>query len=483
MKDAGDQHRLTPPVAIQDGARSHEQSLRRALWRQFNEGEIEVVEVPVDPRYELGAIMSLRGSGSTQYFSSVNGTSIPVLGNMLNTRRKIASALGASEADLHRRLLEAIDTGIEPVLVDAGPVMETTVRAPIDVAKLLPVPTWFEKESGPYISAGIVIAKDPVTGARNVSIARMLVLGGDRLMAGIAPNHHLSQLMYKAHALGRNLEIAIVIGNHPAVLVASQLYLSLGFDELTVAGSLLAQPIELVRCKTVDLEVPAHAEIVLEATLHADEEVNEGLVSEFHGFYMRYGPGQLVRVTSVSHRAQPIYQAISLGYEPEHVLLGGEAIAAGLCRALRAVVPNVAAVAVTEGGMGRFHAVVSIHRPRPGEGKRVALLAFGQVSILKMVTVVDSDIDVHDPRQVEWSIAARMRADEDVLVIPGVKADRCDPSSENGTLAKLALIATSRPGDANDETRVFAKAPDAILKRVKETFGTNSIPKEASDAR
>lgn len=482
MKEANDQRHPPIPVGIEEGANGHEQSLRSALWRQFHEGEIEVVEDLVDPLYELGAVMSLRGSGKTQYFTSVKGTSLPVLGNMLNTRQKIASALGVSEADLQQRLLEAIDKGLEPVLVERGPVMETTVPAPIDIPTLLPVPTWFEKESGPYISAGIVIAKDPLTGARNVSIARMLVLGGNRLMAGIAPNHHLSQLMHKAHALGSGLEIAIVIGNHPAILVASQLYLSLGFDELKVAGSLLGQSIELVRCKTVDLEVPAHAEIVLEGTLHADQEILEGPVSEFHGFYMRYGPGHLVRVTSMSHRSRPVYQAISLGYEPEHVLLGGEAIAAGLCRALRAVVPNVVAVAVTEGGMGRFHAVVSIHRPRPGEGKRVALLAFGQVSILKMVTVVDDDIDIHDPRQVEWSMAARMRADEDVLVLPGVRADRCDPSSENGTIAKLALIATSRPDDANGQARTLAKAPDAILKRVEKIFGINSNPKEASDA-
>ncbi len=168
-------------------------------------------------------------------------------------------------------------------------------RRDIELASLLPVPTWFEREAGPYISAGVIVAKDPETRKRNVSIARLRLEGGARLMAGIAHNHHLYRLAQKAKALGRPLEVAIAIGNHAAVLLASQMYVDLGEDEFAIAGALLREPLRLAACRTVDLEVPAEAEIVLEGELRAGELIEEGPVSEFPGFYVSYGPGHRSR--------------------------------------------------------------------------------------------------------------------------------------------------------------------------------------------
>jgi 2,5-furandicarboxylate decarboxylase 1 len=153
------------------------------------------------------------------------------------------------------------------------------------------VPTWFEQETGPYVTAGVIIAKDLETGIRNLSIARLRLEGGGRIMVGIAKNHHLNVLAGKAKALGRKLDIAVAIGNHPAVLVGSQFYLGLGEDEFSHIGGLLREPLEVVRCKTVDLEVPPHAEIVLEGHLDAEVLIEEGPVSEFPGFYVDYGAG------------------------------------------------------------------------------------------------------------------------------------------------------------------------------------------------
>src|SRR5215472_2786131 len=176
-------------------------------------------------------------------------------------------------------------------MVDEGPAQAVEHRAYIDLARLLPVPTWFEREVRPYITAGVIVAKDPQTGRRNVSIARLRLEGGSRVMAGIAHNHHLHRLAEKAQALGRPLEIAVAIGNHAAVLLASQMYVDLGEDELAIAGALLREPLRLVKCRSVDLEVPAEAEIVLEGALRPDQPIEEGPVSEFPGFYVSYGPG------------------------------------------------------------------------------------------------------------------------------------------------------------------------------------------------
>ena len=132
------------------------------------------------------------------------------------------------------------------------------------------------------------------------------------------------------------------------------------------------------------------------------------------------------------------------------------------------MIPAVRRVLITDGGMGRLHAIISMHRPRPGEGKRAVLLAMGQVNLLKLVTVVDDDVDIENPREVEWSLAARFRGDEDLVVIDGVKADRCDPVHDNLTVTKIGMIATTRPGDGEPLSRSeFVAAPKTVLDRVR----------------
>ncbi len=424
-----------------------DQSMRGVLEQARRRGMLRVVTGAVDPQFEIAAATSHAGAATALLFTNVLGATMPVVTNLLGTRERLAMALGCTPDTLQPRILAALDGGIAPELVADAPVQQVVHTAPLDVGRVLPVPTWFERERGPYITAGVIIARDPQSGRRNVSIARLLLLGGDQLMAGIAPTHHLSELLRRSAARGQPLEIAVAIGNHPATLLASQMYVELGRDELDIAGALLGQPLRLVPARTVDLAVPAEAEIVIEATLHADQPVEEGRVSEFPGFYVSYGAGHGVTVRAITHRRDAIYQAIMPGYEPEHCLLGGTAIAATTCRALQRVIPAVRAVHLTDGGMGRLHAVITMHQPRRGEGKRAIMLAMGTVNLLKWVTVVDDDIDPTDPQQVEWAIAARMRADRDLFVVPGVRADRCEPQHDELTVAKVGIVATTRPGD------------------------------------
>jgi UbiD family decarboxylase len=454
-----------------------DQSMRGALGQARHSDALRVIERPVDRRFEIAAATSHAGAATALLFTSVIGAQMPVVTNLLGTRERLAAALGQTPATLQAYLLAALDGGIAPELVAAAPVQQVVHLAPLDVGAILPVPTWFEHERGPYITAGVIIARDPDTGRRNVSIARLLLLGGERLMAGIAPTHHLSELLRRSAAHGRPLEIAVAIGNHPATLLASQMYVELGRDELDIAGALLGAPLRLVPARTVDLAVPAEAEIVIEATLHADQPVEEGRVSEFPGFYVTYGAGHGVTVRAITHRRDAIYQAIMPGYEPEHCLLGGTAIAATTCRALRRVIPAVRAVHLTDGGMGRLHAVISMHQPRRGEGKRAIMLAMGHVNLLKWVTVVDDDIDPANPQHVEWAVATRMRADRDLFVVPGVRADRCEPQHDELTVAKVGIVATSQPGDGAAGGR-FERAlpPAAVRARVADWMDAAAAP-------
>jgi UbiD family decarboxylase len=292
-------------------------------------------------------------------------------------------------------------------------------------------------------------------------------------MAGIAPNHHLAILAAKARERGQKLEIAVAIGNHPAVLLGSQMYVGLGEDEFDITGGLLGEPLELVKCRTVDLEVPAHAEIVLEALLDAGDQIEEGPVSEFHGFYVDYGSGIAAHVQCITHREQPLFQAILPGYAAEHCLLGGLAIGATLTRDLRRSIPSMRRVFITDGGMGRMHAVISMHRPRVGEGKRAIILAMGLVNLLKHIVVVEDDVDPEDARMVEWSLAARFRGEEDLVILPDMRADRCDPVAQDQLITKIGMVATTRPGDGARDTRSeFARPPPAVLEIVRRNLST-----------
>jgi UbiD family decarboxylase len=287
-------------------------------------------------------------------------------------------------------------------------------------------------------------------------------------MAGIAKNHHLNILADKAKALGQALPIAVAIGNCAQVLLGSQMYLGLGDDEYDVIGGLLGEPLRLARCRTVDLEVPADAEIVLEGELRAGDLVAEGPVSEFHGFYVEYGPGMAGTIRCVTHRREAIFQAVLPACTPEHRLLGAVAIEAVTCLALQRMIPSVRRVLVTDGGMGRLHAIIVMHRPARGEGKRAIQLAMGQVNLLKLVIVVEDDIDPEDWSAVEWSLAARFRGHEDLVVLPGMKADRCDPLHDDLLITKIGMVAATRPGDGAPGSRSeLARPPADLLERVR----------------
>src|SRR6516164_2165236 len=318
-----------------------DQSMRSFLTALASCWKLHRVTRPVDPRFEIASVLSLRKHGPAQLFEQVNNHSIAVVGNLLNSRDRIAQALGIARPDLHEFCLAALRNPIPPAMVHEGPAQAVEHRTDIDLARLLPVPIWFEREARPYISAGVIVARDPETGRRNVSIARLRLEGGSRVMAGIARNHHLYRLAEKAQALGRELEIAVAVGNHAAVLLASQMYVDLGEDELAIAGALLREPLRLVKCRSIDLEVPAEAEFVLEGVLRPEEPIEEGPVSEFPGFYVSYGAGIAVDITCVTHRADAVYQAILPGFAAEHCLLGAVAIEAVVSQALQRAIPAV----------------------------------------------------------------------------------------------------------------------------------------------
>jgi 2,5-furandicarboxylate decarboxylase 1 len=462
--------------AISREATDSRQSMRAFLSALEDNGDLVTLRQPVELDYEIAGCLAEADSGPALRFSHVRAgagaAAMPIVGNLLNSLPRFATGLGCTTATLQASLISAIEKPLPHRVVSSAPCQQEIIAQP-SLAAELPIPRFFEKEGGPYITAGAIVARDRVSGHTNLSIARLMPLDGNRAFVGIAPNHHLAVLARAAHARGEKLDIAVTIGNHPAVLVAACLYLGLGDDELPIAGALLGEPLEVVRCTQSDLLVPAHCECVLEGTLDAGEPFTEGPVSEFHGMYENYGAGIVATFSRLTRRRDAIFQVVLPGYHPEHCLLGGVAIAAGLFRVVRNAVPSVCEVAVGIGGAGRLHAVVSLRAPRAGEARKAMFAVWAAVNLIKQVIVVDDDIDPWNALQVEWAIATRMKPDRDLVIIPAVRADRSEPLDQDGTITKLGIDATRRQGDRPDWA--LARPPAAALVRAREVLRENQL--------
>ena len=448
-----------------------DQSLRAFLDELERIGELRRISERVSLAYDVSALLAAGDAGPALLFENVEDGAMPLVGGVLASRARIAAGLGVTVAEIQASGWSARCSGRWRRCRSAT-LPARTSWSPSRISSRLPIPWFFEHETGPYITAGAIVARDGPDGPANLSIARLKPLGGSRAMAGIAPNHHLAALAARAAARGETLPIAVTIGNHPAVLLASCLYLELGVDELEHAGGLLGEPVQVIRT-AAGLAVPAQCEIVLEGRLDPGERVKEGLVSEFHGMYEDYGSGSVVTFDRMTTRRDPIYQAIEPGRYREHLLLGGTAIAAGLTAELRRVIPAVREVAVPEGGAGRLAAVVSLEAgARPGSAQRAMFAVWASVSLIRTVTVVDGDIDPWDHVEVEWARTCFARPDRDLLIAPGGAADRAEPLELRGTVAKLGIDATRKAADRADHR--VAAPPAAALERARRRLSGGS---------
>ncbi len=442
-----------------------EQDLRSVIRKFEASGDLVHVTESLDPRYEITAAFCLRPKGPCLCLDKVKGYRMPVVGNVMNTRRKYALSLGISESDAFSHTVQGLTRPIKPLVVPEAACQEVVVRDSINVLERLPVPTLCEKDRNPYITAGIVIAKDPETGSRNVSMNRLQVTGPDQLMVGMSPSHHLIQLLRKAENHGKKLQVAVAVGNHPAVLAAANMYVDLGLDEFEIAGGLFGEPLMVARAKTVDVEVPAASEIVIEGEIDPERWEEEGPFGEFSGIYESYGKSPMMTVTAITHRKNPVFQMIVPSRYAEHCLTGAVAIEATVFQAVKKAIPGLKEVVVTEGGCGRLHLVLSITGARPGEAKKAMFAVFANLNLAKLAIVVDDDIDPRDPVQVEWAMATRMRADRDVVIVPGVKTDRAEPLEQSMVIAKMGIDAT-KPFDIAPEVLEEADVPVEVKERV-----------------
>jgi 2,5-furandicarboxylate decarboxylase 1 len=388
---------------------------------------------------ELAAVAKKLELERTVLFPRPGQHSIPVVANLFADRRWIADSLGIPTGELLSRFQDAVRHPLPWVEVTAAPVHDV-IHCEINLLQQLPIPKHNEHDSGPYITAALLIARNPKTGVQNVSIHRCQVSGPDRIGVLLLPRH-TRHYFRMAEEAGEALEIALVIGVHPACILASQAIAALDDDEMEIAGALLGHPVEMVKCRTNQVRVPAHAEIVIEGRILPRVREPEGPFGEFPQYYGSCADREVIQVDAITHRKNPIFHTI-VGGGIEHLLLGGIPREATLLDHLRRSFPSVRDVRLTRGGTCRYHLAVKIDKTSGGEAKNIIMGAFGGHYDIKQVVVVDTDVDIDDASEIEWAIATRFQADRDLVVISGAQGSELDPSSTDGISAKMGIDAT-----------------------------------------
>jgi UbiD family decarboxylase len=424
------------------------EDLRGYLAHLEEVGQLLRVREEVDPKFEIAAGMRKTSDieGPALLFENVKGYSgWRVLGGLFATRKLVAIGLGVPQDQMLERYLTLEDKRIPPEIVSSGPVKEIKWTGDqVDLSKL-PIVTHASKDCGPYVTIGVQVGKDPDTHIRNLSIHRMLVLGKDKLSLWAPADHHLGRMILKAEEKKRGLEVATAIGVEPSLIIGSQAKVPYGIDEYHVAGGLRGGPVKLVRCETIDVEVPSAAEIVMEGVTVPGERVPDGPYGEYPGCYSEAKQAPVLKVTAITMRKNPIYQTALTGMPvtENHTLIeyGNAAV---VYREVKKIVPEVRAVNMTPGGTFRHHVVVSIKKRAENEGRNVILALLSMGIGLKQVIVVDDDIDPFDPMQVDWAMSTRFQADKDAIIIPRLACSTLDPSCpENRVTAGLGIDATA----------------------------------------
>ncbi len=427
-------------------------------FEQAHPGEVLRVTEPVDLAYQMQALaleLERRRRFPLLLFQNVRGHAMPVIANVMASRRGLGFALGAEEAELHEEYARRLKDHVKPVVLDRPPFpVESRRGGDVDLGAL-PVPTYFPGDGGPYLSAGLLVARDPASAVGTAGYHRFQVKGRDRMGVSLHSRRRMFDYQRRAEAAGRSLECAIALGLHPAIGLGSLSYPPPEVSKFEVVGGLMGEPMQLRRAETVDLEVPAWAEIVIEGEILASAREPEGPFGEFTGYFSRRSTDHVFVARAIVLRPAAWFQSIASGRAPDHILPLAVLREAEIRNALRRVIPDVRAVHVPTSGGASFTAYVSMRQTRPGEAKHAIAVVFGVDHYLKLVVVVDEDIDVFDESDVLWAIATRAQADRDLVVINGSLGAILDPSaSPEGLTAKLGIDATR--GQASAEKLVMA---------------------------
>jgi 2,5-furandicarboxylate decarboxylase 1 len=440
--------------------------------------QLKIVEDEVDPEFEAAALVHKMERDNAfpgfpaVLFKNIKGSPIPCLLNMHATYDRVAFAIGTDVKGMVEEYARREASPIPTTLVssDKAPVHEVVLQGDdIDITKL-PTLIHQELDAGRYITSAAAITRDPDSGRLNAGIFRHQVQGPRQVGFMSNPAHQTSYILRNYRDRGERMEVALVLGHHPAMLMSAVSKLPGIGGELEVMGGLLGESVEVVNCKTNSLQVPAHAEIVIEGFVDTDptKVQNEGPFGEYPLYYTRLGPMPWMQVTAVTMRKQPIYVDVFNAHK-EHLVLGALPRMGGILRRVRDSIPTTTAVNLPLMGI-RSTLFISMKKKVDGEPKIAASAAFSVDPILKHIFIVDDDIDVYDNDQVLWAMTTRFQADRDLIIMPNFLGGHLNPVTygfhreEKGPMETKLIIDCTRPAPPATFPPACRVPPDMVEK-------------------
>jgi 2,5-furandicarboxylate decarboxylase 1 len=399
-------------------------TLRAYLQKLTSSGEILTIDAPVSKTYELAGILK-KIEPRPVLFENVKESSFRVMGNLFSSKAAFANYFSLQVKDIIPSLTRAIESRTPCPVVDTAACQEVVIEHPdLDY---LPILHHCALDGGNYISSGVFIARHPKFG-QNLDFHRAMQFSKTEMAIRVVRGRHFDQFL---EDLG-SLDVAVCIGVPPHVLAAAATSVELGIDELEIANALstlyLNEPLNLVHAKTVDLLIPAEAEFVLEGTVHRDQRHIEGPFVDLTETYDIVRNEPVFVVKTITHRKDAIWHALLPG-ALEHKLLMGMPREPTIFKKVNEVVKCLD-VNVNPGGCSWLHAIVQIDKQTQDDGLKAIQAAFAGHRSCKHVFVVDKDIDIYNPLEVEWALATRFQGDADLVIKPKEPGSSLDPSSE-----------------------------------------------------
>jgi len=412
--------------------------------------DMKIIQIDdeVDVKYEATKILK-KYPRDTVILNNVKGYDMPIVSGICNTREKIAESLGCEVNEITEKIIDGMNN---PKKVTKFIDLKDEYQSKrVDLGKI-PILTHYKRDGGAYITAGVVFARDPDTGVQNASIHRMLVIGKNKLAIRIVPRN-LYTYFQKAKAKGKDLNIAIAIGMDPSTLLASTTSIPIDADEMEVANAFKNGDLTLVNCRG-GLKVP-DADIILEGSISVSETAKEGPFVDLTDTYDLVRDEPVIKLNKMYFKKEnTMYHAIlPAGFE--HKLLQGLPQEPRIYNAVKNTLPTVQNVVLTEGGCCWLHAAISIKKQTEGDAKNVIMAALSAHPSLKHVVVVDEDVDIFDPQDIEYAIATRVKGDDDIIIVPKARGSSLDPVAQaDGTTTKVGVDATKSLKDIEKFERV-----------------------------
>ncbi|MGE5674487.1 MAG: UbiD family decarboxylase [Mycobacterium leprae] len=431
-------------------------------FRQFlqalkDRGDLMEVNTPIALDEVGKALKQVYAKNGPAVIFNNTGAKHPLVAGIYGNREKALLAFEATNDNIFDKMLYGLDHPQAPVVVSAAeaPCQEVVLTGDqIDITEF-PIPTYSPDDGGPFITAGITVSKDPETGIPDMGHYRYQVFGKNKLSFLAQPFHRYGKHLNKARQMGRtSFEAALVLGVDPVLAYTCQVQVSDTTDDFAVAGGLRGEPVELVKCKTIDLEVPATAEVVIEFKVDFGEQVFEGPLGEYTGYYTPGSDKPVATITAITHRRNPYMQGLLTGKPvTENHILKEMPFEASLYRQLKAQFPTITKVAVPPSGGVSFYTVIAMKPRYAGEARHVALAAMSTNVRPKYVIVVEPDIDVFNSAEVEWALSFRSQPGNDAIIVDNLPAGPLDPSVGESK----ALAARTMSAIGIDATRPFGE--------------------------